>query len=534
MARLHRRGSGCRPNPGRFGSRIGGVFLPENAKRAGAWAGLLSGLLGVALLGAAGCGNQYRPVITPIQPTGPASQPNDLVVVVSQPGFSPVAPGLSTPCTGGTYGTPSVFTILDTSGDSIEAQANGGNGPLTFSLDASGSVGAYTPNCDGTITTAEPSTGLETKTVQTSTLLPGSEPTNTMLADGSLYVTEPGLHGTVCLPYSASSPADPAGNPSPASGDCVAQMAGSPEALKQNIPVAPSLINLAGYNIAERLYAISQGNSGGGTQPAWGDCDTPSNVTVDGEADAIETSTNSISARLPLGVCPVYGLMTPDGQRVFVMNRGSGTVTVINSQLNAIDTQHPTITVGAGPVFADYYALGQVLVTANYDSNTISIIDTSLDVYGNDSSTFGTVLATVPVGMHPVEVSVLQDGSRVYVANQGDLTAGMCNGVPCVPGSVTIVNLTNYTVEKTLPLTSNPHAIASVYNYPIGKVYVASQNSPYLTIIRTDTDIISATPEMQGNIVDIHVKAQYPAQVLSSNAPSNYQTGSRSVGSGAP
>jgi DNA-binding beta-propeller fold protein YncE len=248
-------------------------------------------------------------------------------------------------------------------------------------------------------------------------------------------------------------------------------------------------------------------------------------VTVNGEADAIETATNTVSARLPLGICPVFGFQTPDGLRNFVMNRGSGNVTVINTQLNAIDSAHPSITVGAGPVYADYYRPGQILVTSNYDGNSISIISVSLDQYGNDSSTFGTVLATVPVGLHPVEVSVLQDGSRVYVANQGDIASG-------TPGSVTIVNLENYTVEQTITLTSNPHAIQSIYNYPIGKVYVASQNSPYLTVIRTDTDIVSATPEMQGNIVDMHVNSEYPGN--SSPGALNYQTESRSVGSGAP
>jgi DNA-binding beta-propeller fold protein YncE len=476
---------------------------------------VVAGILGAVVLVAVGCGNQYRPVITPINPTGPASQPTAYVVVVSQPGFSPLRAGVTGPCAGITYSTPSIYTLFDFSGDSVVAQANGGNGPLTFSLEVGG-ADAYAPNCDGTLTTAQASTSsLLTKYVLTSTLLPGSEPTNTLQASGSLYVTEAGLHGPTCV-----------------TTNCVAQMTGSPDALKQEIPVAPSLINLTGFSTGERIYAISQGNSGGGAQPAWGDCATPSAVTVAGEADAIETSTNTISARLPLGICPVYGFMTTDTLRTFIMNRGSGTVTVINSQLNAIDTAHPSITVGAGPVYADYYRNGQVLVTSNYDSNTISIIDVSLDTYGNDSSTFGTVLATVPVGMHPVEIAVLQDGSRVYVANQGDIAAGMCNGVPCVPGSVSIVNLTSYSVEKTIPLTANPHAIGAIYNYPIGKVYVASQNSPYLTIIRTDSDIVSDTPELEGNIVEMRVSAQYPGQATP--GASNYQTESRSVGSGAP
>jgi DNA-binding beta-propeller fold protein YncE len=457
---------------------------------------------------AVGCGNQYRPVITPINPTGPAAFPTAYITVVSQPGFGPLPAGVTGPCAGVTYSTPAVYTLLDFSGDSIAAQANGGNGPITFSLE-SGGASVYSPNCDGTLTTAASTTSsLQSKNVLTSTLLPGSVPTNTLLASGNLYVTEAGLHGPTCL-----------------TTNCVAQMTGIPDALKQEIPVAPSLINLAGFSGGERIYSISQGNSGGGAQPAWGDCANPAAVTANGEADAIETNTNTISARLPLGICPVYGFMTQDTQRTFIMNRGSGTVTVINSELNAIDAAHPTITVGAGPVFADYYRTGQLLVTANYDSGTITIIDTSLDAYGNDSATFGTVRATVAVGLHPVEVAVLQDGSRVYVADQGDIAAG-------TPGSVSVVSLTNYTVLKTIPLAANPHTIGAIYNYPIGKVYVAAQNSPFLTIIRTDTDIVSSTVEMEGNIVDMHVNAQYPGQ--SSPGALNYQTESRSVGSGAP
>ena len=473
-------------------------------------AGVVAG--GILALAIAGCGNQYRPVITPIQPTGPSSQPGAFISVFSQPGFGPLPAGVTGPCTGQTYSTPSVVTLIDFSGDSILNEADGGNGPLTYSLEAGG-ANAIAPNCDGTLTEVQATQqSLLTKDVFTSSLLPGSVPTNTMVEGINLYVTESGLHGPTCMVT-----------------NCVAQLTGSPEGLKQEIPVAPSLINMVGFSSGARVYAISQGNSGTGGALAWGTCANPSTVTINGEADGIETGTNTVSSRLPLGICPVYGFQTSDELRAFIENRGSGTVTVINTQLNAIDSAHPTIKVGAGPVFADYYRQGQVLVTANYDSNTISIIDVSLDQYGNDSTTFGTVLATVPVGLHPVEVSVLQDGSRVYVANQGTIAA---DGSVATPGSVSIVNLTSYNVDETITLPANPHSIASIYNYPIGKVYVASQNSPYLIVIRTDEDIVSATPEMQGNIVDMHVNAQYPGQASSGQL--NYQTESRSVGSGAP
>lgn len=515
VAGLDRLYDAFRQKFGRTGSRVS--FQPV----------VKFGALAAVLALAAGCGNQYRPVVTPVNPTGPGGAPTAYVTVLSQPGFTPG----SAPCSGAPYANRSVITLLDFSGDSVLDQAEGGYGPLTFSLESAGTQ-IFAPNCDGTVTTSNNSSGeILTKNVQTSTLLPGSTPTNTLYAQNTLYVTEAGLHGPDCM-----------------TTNCVAELSGFPAGLKQEIPVAPSLINLTGFNKGERIYAISQGNSNTAlSQPKWGDCDNPAAVAAlgeDGEADAIETTSNTVSAQLPLGVCPVYGVTSPDNLRTFIMNRGSGTVTVINSQLNALDTTNPnlgpkaTIDVGAGPVFADYYKNGQVLVTANYDSSTISIIDVSLDAYGNDSTTFGTVLKTVdltkgpgcPTGsdtecMHPVEVSILQDGSRVYVANQGDIAAG-------VPGSVEVVNLSNYTIQQVIPLTANPHAIGSVYSYPYGKVYVASQNSPYLTIIRTDTDTITATPEMQGNIVDMRVNAQYPEQAAT--GIQNFETESRSVGSGAP
>ena len=62
-------------------------------------------------------------------------------------------------------------------------------------------------------------------------------------------------------------------------------------------------------------------------------------------------------------------------------------------------------------------------MVANYDGGTISVIDVSLDEYGNDSSTFGTTY-TIPVGNtatpNPASVTVLYDGSKAYTANQND------------------------------------------------------------------------------------------------------------------
>jgi DNA-binding beta-propeller fold protein YncE len=149
----------------------------------------------------------------------------------------------------------------------------------------------------------------------------------------------------------------------------------------------------------------------------------------------------------------------------------------------------------AGPVYAEYNAATSQLWVANYDGSTISIIDVSLDEYGNDSATFGATY-TVPVGSNPASVTVLYDGSRGYTANQTD-------------GTVSIVNLASHSIEKTaLTVVGHPRTVVSTQNSDYAKVYVASPDSPYLTIIDAQTDTVLSTQLVEGNIVDVRVSSQ--------------------------
>jgi YVTN family beta-propeller protein len=453
---------------------------------------------GVALLTAtlvAGCGAGYRPVVTPINPSGPASQPTSLATVVSSP--SPTSPGLA--------------TIIDYSGDTIVAQAPIGPGPLTFTIDGSGSTG-YTVNSDGTLTNFPVSSTLQAKNVSYTTLPTAAQPLAMFSPTAGLWLSD-------------------------LNGNLADVLTGSPETFKLSIPVAATPVAIIGPTTAgERNYAITQGTVSSGTA-----CNNAPTTGPPGEADAIEVTSYTVSAKIPLGKCPVYGVETPDAKRLFVMNRGDDTITVINSQNNTLDSCtcpptgcvnqsnqsyfcHPALplsttavaalqtayagtttpfsppngtagmTAVAGPVYAEYNASTGQLIVADYDGGLISVIDVSLDVYGNDSPTFGTTF-TIPVGTNPASVTALYDGSRAYTANQTD-------------GTVTIVNLTSHTVEKALPVNGHPRTVVSTQNSLYGKVYVASPDSPYLTILRTDQDIVDATVLVQGNIVDVRVSTE--------------------------
>jgi YVTN family beta-propeller protein len=455
--------------------------------------------MGIAVM-LAGCGETYRPVVTPVAVTGPAPQPQSYAVVT----------------TTATTTTPGLANIFDASGDTLLTQALLGNGPLALALSSTG-TSATTANTDGTVNTFTPSTTLETKNIQSSTLLQPAAPKNLLYTATNLFITEPDIPAVAVLTNSSSG---------------VYQ-------LTQQLPVPASPINVAGNSNATRVYSITQDN-GSGTV-AFGDCETPSAVTTPGQVQSIEISTVTISRTLPVGICPVYGVASSDNNRTFILNRGSGTVTVINSPFNQLDTTPNrqnfdsatgTLTLPppsgvaatafkAGPVFADYYAPAAQLVTANYDSNTITIINVSLDQFGNDSPLFGQAV-TVPVGNGPATLTILRDGSRVYVANQKDST-------------VSVVSLTNYQVLATIPVTGHPISMASTFSTPYGQIYVLPSDQPYMSVIRTDTDQVAASIQLDGNGVDVHTSTQsVAANSATAGAVTNAINLSHASGSGAP
>ena len=448
-----------------------------------------AGAVVAAVALAAGCGSAYRPVVTPINSSGPAAQAQSYVVVVSAP--SPTTPG--------------IVTIIDYSGDTVLVEAPVGPGPIAFTIDAFAANG-YTVNSDGTLTNFPISSTLQAKEVTYSTLssaaqsAPPHPPVNLFSPSSGLWTADLG-------------------------GSFADVFAGSPQAFKVAIPVAATPVTIIGPASAGQYnYAISQNI----VNPTGVECNTsPRTVPSNGVADALGTTAYTVSASIPLGKCPVYAVASADGRRLFVLNRGDDTISVINSQNNTLDsctpfrnqngqtvTCHPSLPLStsaglppnpsetvpsvAGPVYAEYNAATSQLVVADYDGNAISVIDVSMDEYGNDSSTFGATF-TIPVGSNPASVTALADGSRAYTANQTDQT-------------VTVVNLNSHTVEKTLPVIGHPRTVVSTQNSTIGKVYVASPDSPYLTILRTDLDIVDTTILVEGNIVDVRATTQTGTQ----------------------
>lgn len=458
----------------------------------------------------AGCGNTYRPVISSISPVGPAGQPTKYAAVVSSP----------------SAGSPGLLTVVDFSGDTILAAPQILSNPSYFAVSQSG-VQGFVINSSGSFDDFGLSnpTGLLTANIIQTTLPANSNP----VSISPINLSNAG--STVFVPSQGNS--------------TIAALSVTGPSLEQQIAVGANPVYVVGADTAQRVYAISQGTNNNGNGVPY--CPNT------GQVSAIEAATPlSVSNTICVGTTPVYGVMTTDGRRAFILNNGSGTVSVINVINNALDST-PTITLpnisyknsgGATvsaapkPVWADLTNITNEMVVLNQGDGTgpgsMSIISIPLcsattqpfnptcsATNPTDATGFGTIVANVPVGVSPTMVAMLHDGTQAYVVNQKDST-GQCNAGE---GSVTVINLVTTQVQTTLCGISTPAGISSVnasptlvYGHPntvavttgtpAGKVYVTSPDALYLTVIYTDTDSVVTHIPLQGFGVRVIMTAQ--------------------------
>jgi YVTN family beta-propeller protein len=414
----------------------------------------------------AGCGNSYRPVLATIGAIGPAGQPTKYAVAVS----TPTPPGNPCPLAGQPTSN-GLLTMVDFSGDTVLVTAQLGVNPYYFALSAQGTIG-YTLNCDKTLNSFDVSTQLISSEVLESTLPPGANPVSVFATSSATYLPDPGVAA-------------------------VDQLSSTPPALKQELP-APSgysPIYVVGLSNGSRAYAISQANNGGA-----------------GAVSAIETGGNTISATIPVGRGPVYGVMTFDQRRAFILNQGDNTVSVINVQNNGLDTVS-SIPVGVRPVWADLASGLDELIVANEGpvfpitgfsiaANVITLTTgpqnltagQSVTLSGFPQSTFlnGKVVQVSATGLTGNTFQAPLTHANVVAASE----AGQAfTGDGTTPGSVTIVNIPlcsvtalpsnpncnpanpvdaiNFgTVQKTVPVGVNPIMVSVLSDYT--RAYVAN------------------------------------------------------------
>ncbi len=197
-------------------------------------------VVGLCVLMLAGCGNTYRPVVSAINPVGPASQPAKYAVVVSDPG----------------QGRQGIVTIVDVFGDTLIANANVAPAPAYFALDSSstgfvlhkGTTTACGVPINSELLDSFPvRTTLMTNLVTQASLLGGSNPTSIFPGAGTsaLFITEPGSSRVAALTNAA------------------------PPTLRQELRIPANPVYTIGRDNAARVYVLSQSSVPGWVSPRY-------------------------------------------------------------------------------------------------------------------------------------------------------------------------------------------------------------------------------------------------------------------------
>ena len=213
----------------------------------------------------------------------------------------------------------------------------------------------------------------------------------------------------------------------------------SSDSVTQEIPVGSNPVALVATPDGTKLYCLNQG---------------------DNTVSVIFPSTNQNVATIPVGALPILGAVSADGVHVFVLNQGSSNMSVINT-VNDTVVPGATFSVGAGPNYITYQtSLNRAYIT--------SPAGNSLSIFDNTAGTVQTIsLAGAPCyGQHPISVTALADGTRVYVTD--DVTNSVC-----------VLNTTSNTFTKRICLVQEPSTPAAACVGTATPVSIASDSDSF-------------------------------------------------------
>lgn len=155
-----------------------------------------------------------------------------------------------------------------------------------------------------------------------------------------------------------------------------------------------------------------------------------SNV-MSNEVTIIETASETVRWRIPVGSIPNETEPSKDGKRLYVANVGDGTVSVIDLALGKVTG---VIEAGEGTHGLAVSPDDRYLWTANRTSGDVFVIEAKS----------GAVVERISLGGSPNHISLSPDEKSMYVSNLKN-------------GDVSIIDLESFMVVKVIPTGKEPH-----------------------------------------------------------------------------
>jgi len=412
---------------------IPGIRVPQTFVRLSRTASIC-----LILLICTSCGDYYRPVALPLVP----SQPN------------PAATNIAVVITGNGSDNPGASSTIDVSGDTVDSQATVGLQPVAAALAINGTSVFVANSGEDSVSQFAPNVPTPVTTIS---LPAGSAPDFVASAESfHVYIANHGS-GT--------------GNGS------VSVIATSNNVVINTVATGGSPVMIAETPNAQKVYVVNGAGSGA----------SPSILSI----NTVDFTTNP--PILPSGGAwntPIWAVVRSDSQRAYVLDKGAGTVTAIDTSFDTVVGS--TNSVGVGADFMSYDPnLNRIYVT-NPATNSFIALNAGLD-------TLPVIGKSITISS-PISVTALVDGSRVYVAS-----AALSGTAPSqtVASSVTVINAGSLTVKNTISLASVPAAtgcpsqnwseLSMAASPDNSRVFVGNCDAGNTAIIQTSNDALVVT-----------------------------------------
>ena len=246
----------------------------------------------------------------------------------------------------------------------------------------------------------------------------------------------------------------------------VSAISTSTDAITNTIMVGGSPVSMSELPNSQKVYVASVAGGGGAA----------SVVSI----NTLDKSVNPpvVASTTAPWTSPVWVASRSDSQRAYVLDKGSGFVSAIDT---SFDTLVGTASVGVGADYMFYDPTLDRLYVTNPTTNKLIVLDASTD----------TLTPTTVSVANPISVTALLDGTRVYVA-----TAAVSGTT--VSSSVTILNTNNLSVKMTIPLTTVPLTCASGVPSELSiaaaadssRIYVGNCDAGNIAVIQTLSDTL--------------------------------------------
>lgn len=184
------------------------------------------------------------------------------------------------------------------------------------------------------------------------------------------------------------------------------------------------------------------------------------------------TTTSTSSTSITTTTINASGPQNESAYYAYISNANSGTVSVINTEINQVIA---TVNVGQSPRGVAITPNGAFVYVANRNSDTVSVINTTTE----------QVIATIPVDGFPAGIAITPSGQYAYVTNWENLTTQQ--------GTVSVIDTQTNKVIDIIPLGvfAEPTSVAIT---PSGQyVYVADFGDGSVSVISTATNQVTAT-----------------------------------------